>query len=380
MLLSEEKKQYIRCNILLKIKQLFFLIYCFIVSIILSITFAITKFNNGVCISLFFAIAILISVMIMVFNVKSTSEKLWCKAFGQITHFRTFIEIDNERISIKREGFDHLIIKQLSNITRIEKFGAAILIMFSDHTSVVLSRKTEVEDFEDFLEKEPIKSKISLSHKSFINKMLILMSACTLFIAFILSYAISDAFILGSVAWVQYSYIMYFFEIIPLIIFVIAIILKSKRCAVVAIAIIGFIALLGTFRFFFNSQIDYDVSRLNNLEYRINYELPEADRMITMDRTYFSESIGKFQSDAIVDFEKAITNSTNWLNELNLNTDNNVDYAVLNKLKHYDCFLLYDEVGQFYYGQMDNIDWYNCILLAYRLDTHSFVILYDFKS
>ena len=316
----------------------------------------------------------------MVFNVKSTSEKLWCKAFGQITHFSTFIEVDNERISIKREGFDHLIIKQLSNITRIEKFGAAILIMFSDQTSVVLSRKTEVEDFEDFLEKEPIKSKISLSHKSFINKMLILMSACTLFIAFILSYAISEAFILGSVAWVQYSYIMYFFEIIPLIIFVIAIILKSKRCAVVAIAIIGFIALLGSFRFFFNSQIDYDVSRLNNLEYRINYELPEADRMITMDRTYFSESIGKFQSDAIVDFEKAITNSTNWLNELNLNTDNNVDYAVLNKLKHYDCFLLYDEVGQFYYGQMDNIDWYNCILLAYRLDTHSFVILYDFKS
>lgn len=46
MQLLEEKKQYIKCNILIKFKQLYLLILCFLVSAILSIAFAIVKFNK----------------------------------------------------------------------------------------------------------------------------------------------------------------------------------------------------------------------------------------------------------------------------------------------------------------------------------------------
>ena len=172
---------------------------------------------------------------------------------------------------------------------------------------------------------------------------------------------------------------MYFFAIITLIIFIVSIVLKSKQGTIVAIVAIAFIALFGSFRFFFNSQIIYDTSRLNSLEQRLNYELPEADRMITMDNFYFSESVGKFQGNAFVDIETSIKNDENWLNELSLDTVNKVSNAVSNELKNYNYFLLYDEVKQVYYDTQDNFYWSNCILMAYRFDTHSFVILYDFK-
>ncbi len=339
MQLLEEKKQYIKCNILIKFKQLYLLILCFLVSAILSIAFAIVKFNNGVCISLFFTIAILISVLVIFFNIKSYSEKLWESVFGQITYFRTKIEMDNENISIKRDGLEYVTTKPITDIIKIEKFGADVVITFADKTSVVLSQDAETNDFESFLAKEQINAKISFSQKSFVNKIMVLLSICTFIIAFLLSYIFSDALILGVAAWIQYSYIMYFFAIITLIIFIVSIVLKSKQGTIVAIVAIAFIALFGSFRFFFNSQIIYDTSRLNSLEQRLNYELPEADRMITMDNFYFSESVGKFQGNAFVDIETSIKNDENWLNELSLDTVNKVSNAVSNELKNYNDIL-----------------------------------------
>ncbi len=203
MQLLEEKKQYIKCNILIKFKQLYLLILCFLVSAILSIAFAIVKFNNGVCISLFFTIAILISVLVIFFNIKSYSEKLWESVFGQITYFRTKIEMDNENISIKRDGLEYVTTKPITDIIKIEKFGADVVITFADKTSVVLSQDAETNDFESFLAKEQINAKISFSQKSFVNKIMVLLSICTFIIAFLLSYIFSDALILGVAAWIK---------------------------------------------------------------------------------------------------------------------------------------------------------------------------------
>lgn len=379
MQLLEEKKQYVKCNILFKFKQLSLLVICLVVSALFSIAFAIVKHNSGLCISLFFTIALLISVLAVFFKIKSSSGKLWERTFGQITCFNTLIEIDNERISIKREGLERVTTKQLTDITKIEKFGATIVILFSDNTSVVLSRTAQNEDFERLLANEQIKLKMSLSKKSFVNRMSILLNVCNVLVAYFLSFILSDALTLGNVAWIQYSYIMYFFAIVPLALLIASIILKSKQGAGFAIVAIVFIALFGSFRFVFDSQISYDTSILNYLEYRIDYELPEAERLITTDGFYFFESIGKFQEDAVVDFEKAIKNDNNWLIELKLDTSNSVNNAVLNEMKNYNYFLLYDESGQYYCNSQDNFDWNNCILMAYSSNTHSFKILYDFQ-
>lgn len=382
MCLFEEKRQYVKCNILLKLKQLSLLIICFCASIILSISFAIVGFNNGVCISCFFDLALLVSLFVFIFRTRKSAEKAWESVFGQNTSLCTTIELVQEgSLSIKRESFNSIKIVKLSEIKNVEKFGSAITLMFSDSTSLTLSPNAETKDLNNLIEIEQINSKRISSRKSFIDKTLIQLCICIFLLSFFVSFIISDAFTLSTVAWIQFSYIMYFFAIFPLIVSIVSMILKRRKVAIIAIITIAFIALFGSFRFFFNSRINYDTNVLNDVEQRLDYDLPDANRLITKDDVYFTSSVGKFnENKLLVDLENNIQSENKWISNLDLDTTETVNRLIAEKTKNFNYFMVYNEKSKIYYDSPIVKDIKDCIIFAYKIDTHTFCALYDIEN
>lgn len=379
MYFAEEKSQFVKCNMLLRLKQLCLCVICFAAFVILAVSYAIAHYAQGVLVSTFIAIVMFVCVIVSIVKTKQNSEQAWKRVLGDATSFKTLVELtDDESISFKREGVELPIIHKLADITNVDKFGSTIVIMFKDNTSMTLSKDNETDDLEKLLAIEQINSQRLASQKSFVGKTSLQICICTLFLATFVSMALSGAFTFGTAAWIQYSYIMYFFAIIPLCVLVVSIIFKSKKGRTSALVLIACLALWGSFRFYFN-DITYDTALIGDLEQRINYQLPNAERLITEGSFYYTASVGKFSKEDADVFERKIEESDIWMGEPKFNKRNQFGKVMDDKLSKYDYFLVYDEVEQRHYGSQDTINWENCILMAYRVDTRSFAILYDFK-
>ncbi|MDE7454415.1 MAG: hypothetical protein K2M64_01145 [Clostridia bacterium] len=323
------------------------------------------------------AIVLFICAIVALVKAKQSSEKAWEKVLGDATSYKTFVELTDDVINFKREGFELPITNKLSEIKAVEKFGSTIVILFSNNTSMTLSAYDETSD-EKLLATQQICNKRASSQKSFVGKTALQLNICTFILAIFASMVLSGAFTFSTNAWIQYSYIMYFFAIIPLIVFVASIILKSKKGRTSAIVVLICIALWGSFRFYFNDAIKYDTAMIDNLEQRINYQLPDAERLITQDLYYYTESIGKFSEEDAIKFENEIKESNIWMGKPKLDTSKQFGKNLDDELNKYNYCLVYNEMGQYFYGSQDNISWEYCILMAYRVDTHTFIILYDF--
>ena len=160
---------------------------------------------------------------------------------------------------------------------------------------------------------------------------------------------------------------------------VVSIFFNSIYCSTSAIVLLVCLALWGSFRFYFNGSTTYDTAFIDNLEQRISFELPDTERLITEDRFYYTQSVGKFSEEDAVIFEQKIKESDVWMGKPKIDRINQFGQMLDKELSKYDYCLIYNEIGQYYYGSQDRIYWDNCILMAYRADTKTFIIMYDFK-
>lgn len=377
----ENKNKYIKCNILMKLQQLSLFLVLSMTCLILGIVLAVVQSIYAVIVV--FVLFGILSAYILFYciRVRKASQKAWTDILGQVNSCKSNIElINNETINIKRDCSDITISKRIADITCVKKYGDTVVLLFSDNTSFTLSRIDGLEDLSQLLATEQISKRKSTCQKASINKLTLQLSVSAFVFAFLISYIVSDAMNLSLSAWIQYSYIMYFFAVIPIGLLIINIIFKNIKGTSFALATVVVIALFGSFNLYFKSQINYDVSLINNLEQRVNYSFPEPSRLITQDNFYYTTSIGKFEeSKALDDFEQSIQSNDNWISKLNLEPTNNVNSLIIKKAQDYQSFLIYNERNQQYYHEQDNIDIVNCVLVAYNSNTNVFLIIYDFK-
>ena len=378
MYFIEGKKEYIKCNILARLKQNSLLLVICAANLISGIILAIA--NNPVGSILFFVLfaVLLIGALRFVFKTVKASQEAWRNAFGTEDVFNSQAEIiDNETIVVKRSSLGIERQKKISDIALVERFKNTIVIVFSDNTSFTLKTDNSIKQDCTLLDCKAINQKLANNQKSFSKRLSIQAGSMSLLAAFICCFA-STSYAFGERVITECSYFAYPFIVIPCVALVFDVLYKNKSGVLITLVAIFFLSVLGSFSLVFKSQINDDPSLLNNLEQRLHYELPEADSLVTKNTGYYTESSGKFNEENAAIFENSIKENGNWIDKSDLAKDYTVNQEVDNALSKYNYILIYNEIGQYYYGAQDRIYWKNCILMAYRVDTHSFTIMYDF--
>lgn len=161
--------------------------------------------------------------------------------------------------------------------------------------------------------------------------------------------------------------------------------MKGTKNIIIGAIMGGFLIIYSTFPLVFGSFTSHDYSYVDNLEIRIDFELPDTGQITTADFTNGSSSDGtipKYDSDVlftdnteIIGFENRIKNSSVWTESIATQNIGMLSTMASFIRDNYDNFMIYNEDLDTYNELPNTSGIYSIIFIAYNSEDNTMKIM-----
>lgn len=186
----------------------------------------------------------------------------------------------------------------------------------------------------------------------------------------------SDFFSLPGI--IRYSWIMWCFIPIPILLFCVGIKLKKSSYKVVACVVIIILIILGSYKFSFSEKFKYDKEIVASTSKIVQVYIPENVKVGTEKNTDYTISYVKILDDSEKEIFIKSLSDDKWVNRLNSPIFNSIPYTPQLLMNSFDLFLFYNLTNQEYNQYPFANGMYECILIAYDKSDNRLIILSDF--
>lgn len=184
----------------------------------------------------------------------------------------------------------------------------------------------------------------------------------------------------------RYSWIMWLFIPVPLVSVVMGILLHIKGKRRLSLYIVPSIAacvlfLFGSYFFIYTvtGAFSFDTKVVAEIEQRVNVDLPDDVKVSTNIGNYYTETnIKILDEDQKNSFIASMESGQSWMKKLPTSIKNSLPMTVGVGLGVYEYFMFYNETtGEYNVAPTVNGE-YNCIIMAFDMDTGRLYLAYDF--
>lgn len=158
--------------------------------------------------------------------------------------------------------------------------------------------------------------------------------------------------------------------------------LKYKHNYVIAFVLIPIFALFGAFRWMFPNTSFNDQSNIQDVESKIDIELPNDLKTSTSYWDEYKLSYAKIlNSQEKEDFENEIANSTKWTNNWGTLIENQMPFEISSYISTFEyCICVFETNEETFINQYPNHSGtYDCVFIWYDADLGKIVIFNDYK-
>lgn len=216
-----------------------------------------------------------------------------------------------------------------------------------------------------------------------INKFLVIFIIFILLISFITACEIGDVDVFGIAGMIRYSWVMYLF--IPIYILIIFYCFKLKKNKIkyklklsVSFICVFLLCIFGSYRFIF-PQI-YDDSYVSVVLEKVNIELPENTKIITEKyNEYTLSNIKLIDLEEKSNFEDEIKTDDRWYEVISSQLIGALPIFLQYDLHLFDYYLTYEETKGIYGSNFDASGDYSIILLAYNISLSKLMVISDLE-
>ena len=218
-----------------------------------------------------------------------------------------------------------------------------------------------------------------------ISNLIFWCSIISLPISFSLCGIIGEPEIFGVGGIVRYSWIMLLFTPITLTSLILGFYLKKqklkyKKNIYVSIICLPLLLIFGSYRFIFNSIISYDDSQIIEVEDKIEFDLPNELKLVTIN--YEDECVITYakitNENAKKDFEENVSKSNLWTNSLSTKMSGILPYYIQIETTNFDYFLFFNETSESYSQTSFFEGEYKLVFVAYDLENGKLIVLNNY--
>lgn len=201
-----------------------------------------------------------------------------------------------------------------------------------------------------------------------------------LLISFIVCCEIGEIDIFGMSGMIRYSWIMYFFIPVYIILLIRLISRYGKKKLIIINNFICIILLVifGSYRFLFNG-ISYNDDKIKIIEQEVGLNLPDKIKISTeVYPTYEISRIKITDNQCKIEFESEIEKNIFWKKELGTKISSLLPFDIEHDILFFDYFVFYNSTKCEYNVYPDDGK-HECVFIAYDCDLQRLIILNDYK-
>lgn len=218
-----------------------------------------------------------------------------------------------------------------------------------------------------------------------LGNIFIILSILALPIAFSISCLIGEVHIFAHAGISRYSWIMYLFTPVPILLIIIGAFLRIQNRKFKKYIIVGFICctlfcVFGSSRFFYKDTISYEESAIYSVEDKLGIDLPKNRKTATIFYDNFTISYIKItDNDERMNFYNSFNKSQIWINTVSESLCDSLPMQIMIDLSDYDYFMLYNLTTNEYNAYPFDTGVYECIFIACDKDLNRLTILQDYE-
>ena len=213
-----------------------------------------------------------------------------------------------------------------------------------------------------------------------LGNILFLLTLASPMLSFYCACTLGEADTLGMAGMLKYTWIMWLFIPIGVLSILVGMKLKKagesyKKNLIIAFICIPLIAIYGSYRFIADDSLSYDTEKITVIEDITGITLPSKMKVGAFDWSTYTENYAKITDDESKKiFEQELSTNDLWQNNLSTAIRGLLPVTNQHEAELYDYFVFYNITNNEYniYPQPGE---YECIFIAYRCETQTFLIL-----
>lgn len=216
--------------------------------------------------------------------------------------------------------------------------------------------------------------------KKYLHIILFVVAIITPLFSFALCTIVGESDFYGMAGIMRYTWIMWCFIPIPLLLFLNGIKSKKRYYKVVAIIVIIILTIFGSYKFIFSEYFDYNKEIVASTSRIMQIYMPEDVKVATNKSQGFKISYVKILNHSEEEaFTKSQDNDPKWVNNLCSDLFNSLPYNIQLESNSFDSFIFYNITDREYNSYPRTNGEYECIFVAYDKSDSKILILSDFS-
>lgn len=223
-----------------------------------------------------------------------------------------------------------------------------------------------------------------MKNNKLISNILLLLTIVFLPVSFSITCLVGEVDIFSIAGIIRYSWIMYLGIPIGALTLLFGFLQKKAgqnyiHLIIVAGICIPLMVIFGSYRFIFR-EVSFDVSNVQAIEEKINFELPDNVKAATHNFSGYDVSYVKILDQKEANqFASRIRADKRWQSRLSYENKGMLPFDIQFEIDLFDYFLLYDmKSGQ--YNICPDTDEYRCVFVAYDRELQRLLILDDYAG